>query len=393
MGRPLNILQVVIGLNQGGIQQSVLSLLKCLNGDRFRAVVCAIEATGAIGRELESAGFEVITLNRVRQPMRTVAELVGLMRERQIDIVHAACYHPSLYARIAGIIAAVPILISHEHTIYKRRRWQRVVLNRILAPFTAGFIAVSRFVKKQLIDWYGYPEDKVEVIYNGVDTNRFSPPLSKRDAKRRLGLDPRRPVVGMLCRLAPTKGHRYLFDAIKALIARTDAQWLVVGAGTKIEEEEQVKKEARERGLTDVVKFLGMRRDLPGVLGAFDVYVLPTVQEGGPPISMLEAMAVALPVVVSDFPTNLEVVEHGHHGLVVPIGNSEDLARSIETLLRDSELRVRLGTEGRRLVERSFSLARYVERTVGYYDHRFVKAKGTPKAGEGAGPTDGKEGV
>lgn len=362
--RPLKVLRVVIGLNQGGVQQAVLNLFKGLDRRKFEPIACAIENTGAIGKEIEAAGFEVITLGYKRQPLRTIYALAKLMRERKVDIVHASSYHPSFYARIAGLLAGVPVLISHEHVVFANKRWQRVVLNKLLAPFTDCFLPVGHAVARQVIDWYGYPEAKVEVIHNGVDTYRFAPPTCREEAKRKVGLDPNRLVVGMICRLDPEKGHRYFFDAVKALHGRFDAQWLVVGMGRG---EAQVMQEAKDRGVDEVVQFLGMRRDVPDLLAAFDCYVLPTLQEGFPN-SVLEAMSAGCPVVVSDFPGNLEVVSDGVNGLVAPMGDSVALTRHIEALLTDSGLRMRLGTEARRHIEENFSIKRNVDKTASLYE-------------------------
>jgi glycosyltransferase involved in cell wall biosynthesis len=368
------VLHVVIGLNQGGVQEVVLSLFKGLDKRKFEPMVCAIENTGAIGKEIEAAGFEVIVLGYKRQSLRTIYALAKLMRDRKIDIVHAASYHPSFYARIAGLLAGVPVLISHEHGLYAHKRWRRVALNKLLAPFTDCFIAVGHAMSRQIIDWYGYPETKVEVIHNGVDTLRFVPPASREEAKRKVGLDPNRLVVGMLCRLDPDKGHRFFFDAVKALHGKFDAQWLVVGSGRG---EAQVIQEAKDRGVDDVVQFLGMRRDVPDLVAAFDCYVLPTLREGGCPISVMEAMSAGCPVVISDFPTNLEVVSDGVNGLVAPMRDSITLTQHIEALLTDSGLRTRLGAEARRYIEENFSIKRNIDKTADLYERLWSNKKGS----------------
>jgi glycosyltransferase involved in cell wall biosynthesis len=371
MNRRLKVLRVVIGLNQGGVQQAVLNLFNGLDRQKFEPIACAIENTGTIGKEIEAAGFEVIVLGYKRQPLRTIYALVKLMRDRKIDIVHASSYHPSFYARIAALLAGVPVLISHEHVVFAQNRLQRVIFNKLLAPFTDGFLPVGHAVAKQVIDWYGYPEAKVEVIHNGVDTLRFTPPACREEAKRRVGLDPDRPVVGIICRLDPEKGHRFFFDAVKELRSRFDVQWLVVGMGRG---EAQVMREAKERSVDDVVRFLGMRRDVPDLLAAFDCYVLPTLQEGFPN-SVLEAMSAGCPVVVSDFPGNLEVVPDGVNGLVAPMGDSVTLTRHIEALLMDSGLRARLAVDARRHIEENFSIKQNVDKTAALYERLWNRKK------------------
>ncbi len=375
--RPLNVLHVIIGLNQGGAQEAVLNLFKGLDRRQFEPIVCAIENTGAIGKEIEAAGLEVIVLGHKRQALRTIFTLAKLMRDRKIDIVDTAGYHPSLYARIAGLLAGVPVLISHEHGVYAHKRWRRVILNKLLAPFTDCFIAVSQVMAQQVIDWYGYAETKVEFIPNGVDTLRFAPPSSRNEAKQKMGLDPKRLVVGMLCRLTPDKGHRFFFDAVKTLRGKFDVQWLVVGMGNSGIEEQQVMQEAKDRGVDDVVQFLGLRRDVPDLMAAFDCYVLPTLREGGCPISVMEAMSSGCAIVVSDFPTNLEAVSDGVNGLVAPMGDSVTLTKHIETLLKNSIVRERLGAKARRYAEDNLSIQRNTDKTAALYKRLMSNKKDT----------------
>lgn len=363
MERPLNVLYVVIGLNLGGVQQWVLDLCKRLDPKRFRPLVCAIENTGIIGKEIEALGVEVVTLGHRRQTFRTVKALASLMKERQIDILHGVSYHPSLYARIAGLVAGTPVMLTYEPVVYDNRRIQRVLLSRFLDRYTDGYVACSQGVAQQLGEWYGYSQEKVALIYNAVDTEQFKPPASRADAKRKLGFDPERPVVGMVARLDPEKGHRFFFEAIKRLPGYADVQWLVVGSGRA---EAEVKEQAKQFGVADQVKFLGTRRDLPDLLGAFDIYVLPTLKEGFP-ITTLNAMACGCAVVVSNYPANLEAVRNEVNGLVVPMGESMQLAQAMDRLLASEMQRCALGDAARRDVLEHFSIERHITLMEAYY--------------------------
>lgn len=360
----LKILRVVIGLNQGGVQQGVLNLCRGLDPERFEVIACAIENGGAIGAEIERAGFEVIVLGHKRQPVKTIGALSRLMREREIDIVHASSYHPSLYARIAGLLAHAPVLIGYEHVVFDHRRRLREYLNRWLEPRTQAFTAVGEAVADQVRDWYGYPGEKVHVVHNGVDIARFRPPADRKAAKRALGLDPERPVIGMICRLDEEKGHRHFFEAIRALTRTHDAQWLVVGMGRG---EAAVRAAARERGVDGLVRFLGLRRDVPELLAAFDVYAFPTLKEGFPN-SLLEAMAAGCAVAASDFPGNLEVARHERNALIVPMGDAAALTDAIDRLLRAPALAARLGEQARRDIEADFSLPAYSRKMTALYE-------------------------
>lgn len=361
---PLTVLRVVIGLNQGGVQQAVLNLFRGLDRERFTPIACAIENSGAIGKEIEAAGFEVVTLGYKRQPWRTIGALKKLMVERKVAIAHGSSYHPGLYARIAGVLAGVPVLINHEHVVFDQWRLQRYLANRALAPRTDAFVAVGQAVANQVQDWYGYPDAKMHVIHNGVDIRRFHPAESKREAKVAMGMDPDRLVIGMVARIDAEKGHRYLFEAISRLAARHGPVCLLVGTGRG---EDEIRSQAEDHGVAGRVQFLGLRRDVPELLRAFDIFAFPTLKEGFPN-ALLEAMASGCAIVASDFPGNLEMVRDGANALVAPMGDVLSLECQLERLIVDEELRSRLGAQARADAEREFSVRRNVERTSALYE-------------------------
>lgn len=370
--RRLTVLRVVIGLNQGGVQQAILNLFRGLDPARFRPIACAIENSGAIGEEIQAAGFEVVTLGYRRQPWRTIGALKKLMVDRKVDIVHGSTYHPGLYARVAGIWAGVPVLVNHEHVVFDRWRPQRAVTNRLLAPWTDAYVAVGQAVADQVQGWYGYPDAKVNVIHNGVDMQRFHPPVSRREAKIALGFDPDRLLIGMVARMDPEKGHRFLFAAVSRLAKKFDFGCLIVGAGRG---ESQIRAHAVQHGVTERVGFLGLRRDVPELLRAFDIFAFPTLQEGFPN-ALLEAMASGCAIVASDFAGNLEMVCDEENALVAPMGDVAALARQLERLVTDAGLRRRLSGQASADAERRFSVQRNVSRTSALYEQIWQRKEG-----------------
>jgi len=372
--KPLNVLHVYIGLNMGGGQEFTLNLFKNIDKTKFNPIACVIENSGIIGKEIESLGFEVIVLGFKRQPIKTIMALINIIKEKKIDIINGASYHPSLYARIAGSLSNVPVVISHEHGLYNKKRLHRVILNRLLSKFTDQFIAVSDAMAHQLLNWYHYPKSKVSTIHNGVDTERFAPATSKTRAKSLLGLDPERLVIGMICRLDPDKGHRFFFEAIKTLHKKYNVQWLVVGhaGGNHSHYEKEIKDYVEKLGLSQVVKFLGYRRDIPQLLAAFDIYALPTLREGFP-VAVLEAMSSGCAIVTSDFPANLELIEDKKHGFITPMKESSVLTNRIELLIKDERLRKKMGQSARKKVLENFSLKNNVSKIERLYEELWLK--------------------
>lgn len=371
----LNVLHVVIGLNLGGIQEYILGLFQGMDQNRFRLVVCSIENPQpvGVGKAMKEAGFDVVCLGMKRRFGKTIREIGKIIRARDIHIIHAAFPYPSLYARLAGILYGVPVLINHVHFEYERKRWNRLLWERLLSLVTDMHIGVSRAVARQIVNWFGVAPEKVTLIYNGVDTNRFCPPADREEEKIRFGFDPARPVVGMVARPDLIKGHRYFFEAVKLLQDRCFAQFYVAGAD---ESHTQVYDEAKKAGVTGTVRFLGIRRDIPGLLGATDIFALPTLGEGLG-ISILEAMAASCAVVVSDLPPVLEIVQDGVNGLVVPMRDSASLADGIMRVVEDHRLRHRLGMEGRRTVQSRFSVEKCVQETADLYEALWARKAGT----------------
>jgi len=365
---------VVVGLTFGGLQEYLLGLFKGIDRKRFRLIACAIEnpKPAGVGEEIRDAGFEVICLGMKRKMIKTILELGKIIRARDIDILHAALPYPSFYGRLAGVLYGVPVLVSHAHTAYERKRWNRVIQEKLLSNVTDMHIGVSGVVARQFMECYGIRQDRVRVIYNGVDTKRFSPPSSRADAKRSFGFDPERPVVGIVARPDPVKGHRYFFEAVKLLEGRFNAQYYVAGADPS---HPRMRDEAERAGAISLIRFLGARRDVPELLRATDIYVLPTLREGLG-ISILEAMSACCAVVVSDAPAVLEIVKDGENGFVIPMRDSAALAERIGRLIEDPDLRLRLGAEGRKTVEARFSLEKCIKETTDLYEYLWARKAG-----------------
>ena len=355
----IQVLRIVIGLNQGGVQQAVLNLARNLDRSKFNLIVCAIENGGLIGNEIIDSGTNVIVLGFKRQPIKTILALIKIIKANRIDIVHASSYHPSLYGRIAAIVSRAPVIISYEHVIFEHFRPVRAFLNKCLNHFTHGYTAVSRAVSDQVIKWYGYSKSKVYVLYNGVDTTKFSLKSSAATAKNMLGLNPKTLVISMICRLDLSKGHKYFFEAITRLQGKHNLQFIVVGSGP---DEAAIIALAKAYGLEKSIRFLGIRRDINVCMNATDIFCFPTLQEGFSNV-LLEAMSSGCAIVASDFSSNIEVLRHKKNGLIVEMRNAEQLSKAIQQYIDSPGLRKKMGFEARTTIEKSFSVDMYSKRS------------------------------
>lgn len=350
---PLRVMFVITSMPVGGAETLLVNLIRGLDPARFVAELCCLKAPGPLGellaaeipvhRELLSSKFDVRVLPRLR----------ALIRRRRIDaVVTVGAGDKMFWGRLAAWLEGVPVILAALHST----GWPDTIgrLNRLLTPVTDAFIGVAAPHGDYLTRIEGFPARQVRVIPNGVDVERFRPRPGRRPASREaLGLDPDAPVVGIVAALRPEKDH-LLFLQVAARLRRKfpGAQFVIAGDGPQREEIERAA--AREK-LTRCVHWLGSRSDIPEVLAALDVFLLTSRMEANP-VSILEAMAMGLPVVATDVGSVSETVRPGVTGFLAPAGEAEELAGYCAELLDNPGLARRMGSSGRELVSEKWSL-------------------------------------
>lgn len=358
----MKILHLFSTLPIGGAEDRLRTLLLNMDKDRFDPLVCCIGEKGVIGEEIASFGFEVISLNRMkhrRWDWRIVRDLTSLIRDRKIELMHTQLYHANMYGRLAAFRANIPVVIT-ECNIYKSYKYKRKVINRFLGKRTDRVIAVSNSVRDYVLGRDGLDPAKVIVVNNGVDITRFKPAANKEkvEARRSLGIEPEVELLGTVSRLSTQKGLSFLLKALASILNRSpDLKLIIVGSGSL---EEELKDEAARLNITDSVRFLGARRDVPDILKALDIFVMPSLWEGFPR-ALLEAMATGLPVVAARVGGVADAIEDSVSGLLVEPTDVQGLAASISEMLNDSALAERLGKKAREVVEADFSVSGMVD--------------------------------
>lgn len=365
----MRILYVHDNLEFGGGARWFTQLARGLR-DRHR-ILFAGTAGGLLGRKLGEIGVPLRPLDfgtRV-SPMR-IARLCALIRGERVTLVHSMGARADFSARVAARLAGAPVLVStiamlvdgYEVSPLKRALYRAGI--RLSERLADGFIAVSDAVRKTLVEDHGIPEAKVRRIYSGVELDAFTPGRQNGLAsKRALGLDPEAPLVGTIGRLVYQKAH-HVFLRAASLVASAipDAQFLIVGDGPIRSSLEQL---SQELGLR-TCRFTGLREDVPELLSLMDVFALPSILEGLPRV-LLEALAMARPVVAARIDGVTEVLEDRRTGLLVPPLDAVALAAAITRLLQDQALGRRLGEAGRKLVEDRFAVGRMVEEVDRFY--------------------------
>jgi len=236
----------------------------------------------------------------------------------------------------------------------KEHRWPVQLLKQVQRFYChqAQVIITPSHYLKRIISGWGVPEEKIRVIYNAVDAARYNASCTQAAAREQLGIMGR--VVLTIARLTPWKGVDHLIDVLPHLTAEVgDVQLVVVGDGP---ERSNLQRRAAERGVSERVHFVGRvdQSAVPLYLRAADVFVLYSGYEGLPHV-VLEAMAAGVPVVASAAGGNVEVIEDGMNGFLVPIGEREQLASRLLELLTRDDLRQRFAQASQQRIRQSFS--------------------------------------
>ncbi len=307
----------------------------------------------------------------------TARQVRKVVRKHKPDILHTH----GLDADLIGALALRRCRtrhVSHLHVtppIGRQESWKAGVRKRLFRYLTRReetcFIAVSEAVRRQMAEYYGLPLERIVTIRNGVSLKEFAgdEPSSVDRSRRSF-------IIGTAGRLDDMKGFEHLIAAAGKLRARGIAFELrIAGNGRK---QRDLEREADSAAISDCVRFLGQIRDMPAFYRSVDVFVLPSVSTEGLPLTVLEAMAMGLPVVTTRLAGAPEVIEDGVNGLLVRPGDADELAGVLSALAADYERRARLATAGQAHVRSKFTDERVAREVTRVYERILAQPSRNP---------------
>ena len=389
--RPISVLHFSNTLVRGGVEEHILTLLRGLDRRYFRLyLVCTPEVAIKLQPDLPG-DVELMPLCLMQPSLIASAfRLAQIIRKHRVDILHSHLFYSSLFASPIGRLCRVPVIIETPHV---RELWRRglvkshFVVDRLAGRFVDYYVAVSHANARYLVQQKGLPPDKITVIHNGCDLRQFDPARSvPSDLKETLGFGASDPVLVVIGRLEPQKGHRVLLEALP-LIRREFPQvrLVCVGEGTlRGNLERQVCSLESEVS----VRFVGYQANVADWLALADVSVLPSFYEGLP-LAAIESLAAGRPMVATAVDGTPEVVVDGKTGFTVPPGDAMRLAQAICRLLSNQELRQVMGCAGREWVQERFSEERQIQRTGELYLNAWEKRRRRQKIGSRIAPVRG----
>jgi glycosyltransferase involved in cell wall biosynthesis len=351
----IHVVHVINSLRLGGGERFVYDLVTHLDPGRFRPHILCLYHAGELAEPLKASGVpvDVLYLGRKIRPQGWF-KMWQVLRRLKPHILHTHLPEACWYGLPAGRLAGVPVRIGHLQNVHRYWPIKLRLLDRAASIFATKSVACSEAVRQFYQNELSYSAAKLEVVCNSVDLKRFHALPDRSEARRLLGF-PRDALIAIcVAALDEQKGHRYLLEAIlKVRAALPETLLLLVGDGSLRQKLEQ---DVQSRELTSTVRFLGRRTDIPLLLAASDLFVLPSLWEGFG-IVLTEAGATGLPTVATDVDGIPEVINDGVTGILVPPANGELLAEAILTLLHDPARRIEMGTRARQFVRERFSIS------------------------------------
>ena len=358
----------------GGAEKQIFELAKRLDKKKYMVRVASLDCQGQASREMiEALGCELVVF-RVKRIYGLSGLIQGIkfkrfLMEKRIDIVQTYHFSSDIWGAFWAKLAGVPVVISNRRDMGFWRKPYHAFLYRLVNPWVKKIAVVAKSVKTFVKATEQVADEKIDVIYNGIDLQVSSLQSPVSSLRKELGIHENEIVVMHVANLKLVKGHRYLLEAMAGVVKEvSNIKLVLIG---KDELGGALQAQAQRLNIADKILFLGKREDAFGLLGAADICVLPSLSEGMSN-AILEYMAAAKPVVATHVGGNPELVEDGYNGMLVPHANAQALEGALLALAKDTSRRRMMGENGRKCVKEKFLISRMIDE----YDSLFQNLLG-----------------
>jgi sugar transferase (PEP-CTERM/EpsH1 system associated) len=372
--QPPLIVHVIHHLGVGGLENGLVNLINHIPPERYRHAIVCLKGYSEFRQRIDRKDVEIVALNkREGHDFGLYLNLFRTLRRLKPDIVHTRNLG-TMEGQVIAALAGAPTRIHGEHgrdifDLYGKNRKYNL-LRKAISPFVNHFIAVSRDLESWLARTVGASPSRIDQIYNGVDTLRFRPLGSKRFSGGPEGFFTERSfVIGSVGRMAEVKSYPSLVQAFLMLLqkepsARERLRLLIVGDGSTRHHCMEMLREADAQALAWLP---GERSDIPEMMQAMDLFVLPSLGEG---ISntILEAMSTGLPVIATQVGGNVELIREGLTGLLIPPAEPAAISDAILRYYKNPDLLIRHGRAARCHIESNFSMEAMTASYLRVYD-------------------------
>lgn len=327
--RRIKVAYIIGALGVGGAERQLLKKMLLLRDRGIDLVLVALSSGGTLGEEFRRHGLRVIELSRTHSmEFGRIRKLAEILRTEAPDIVHGEQYQAGAYARIAGILARVPVRIHAIRSAYPKLRRRYRVAEALLKGFTDAYMVNAQAIKERTVAHHGIDPAKVHVIPNVFDPGDHAV-RPAGEVRAALGLGDASPVIGIIASLDPEKNHGLFLAFAREVRERSPgARFLLIGDGAR---RPVVEAEIDRLGLSSSASLLGIRRDVPDILQVLDVSVNCSIREGLCN-AIIESLAAGVPVLASRVGGNPELVREGRDGELFESGSLPSMLAAYEKL-------------------------------------------------------------
>ena len=339
MKSKIRVAHIISGLWRGGAEQNLVNLLKYMDSSRFELHVICLRQPGFYAPQLETLGIPV-HLCRVKRRLSPhgLFRLQKLLRTLKITIAHSHMYRSNTTGTIAAILARVPVIINHIHSIRAWDNQGQIKMDRRLMRFRDGFIFVSKSVQLAYLKEVSVPTSRQSVIYNGIDRAHYSPGSPN---PMKLSGDIR---IGAVGRLMKVKGFDRLLEIIADInLSDRNIQVYILGDGPM---QDELQKKAEKMNLQGYFHLLGFSEEVSSFLRSIHIFAMPSLWEGFP-LALIEAMATGLPCIACGVGGILEAINHEKNGFLVPPADLTQFRNHLLALVENRQLRQTIGMAAR----------------------------------------------
>jgi glycosyltransferase involved in cell wall biosynthesis len=368
----IKVLNLIETSGPGGAENVLINLVTRLDTTRFQPLVC-LRKRGWLPGELRRLDIPTVIVPQSHSlDIQWIFRVRRLVRKHAIQILHSHEFAMNVHTSLLSVLSGVPSVATVHGKNYYPELWRRRAAYRFVAR-TSQLVAVSADIHEFLVRRVGIPGRQILTIVNGIDTSLYAPQSAMQHRlKSELQAFDGYHIVATVGSLYAIKGHSYLLDAARLVIAKhPKTLFLLIGRGPLRDE---LERHSLELGLRHHVRFLGFRTDIPDLLRAADTFVLPSLSEGLP-LSMLEAMAAGKPAIATNVGGVPEVIKDGESGFLIPSRNPDVIADRLIRLIRSPELARGLGTTGQSLVRSKYDLPQVVRQYEELYDRLLHRAR------------------
>ncbi|WBX92599.1 glycosyltransferase [Pseudoxanthomonas mexicana] len=365
----MEIVHVVENLDRGGLERTVVDLIASQRDAGHECRVICLFKLGLLARELLASGVRVDACGkRPGLDLRALRRARALIRQSPDAVIHTHNAMAHYYAVLASLGLPVKCRINTRHGMGGRTRSGRQEwLYRQSLRGTDYAVAVCEAARQRFAADGMHPRRALLSVPNGIRLERFRPAddVARQSLVAELGLPTGSRIIGTVGRLQPVKDHALLLRAFaKVRVQVPEAALVIVGDGPL---RAALEAQAEQAGLSDAVRFMGDRHDVPRLLTGMEVFALTSTSEGYS-VALLEACASSLPIVATDVGGNREIVRHGINGRLVPSGDTAAIATALIALLRGGEQAAAMGRAGYAWAQAEASFRTMAERYHGLYD-------------------------